>query len=295
MAEFRGIDVSAHNGGVDFNKVKAAEYSFAILRAGWCGHDGLIVRGKGYDARFDLNIQNALAAGLDVGVYVYSYARTPEAAKTAARQVLAMVGPHKLTMPIMWDFEDAGMYAVKALNGKPAPSTAAQNVAICKAFLGEIERAGYYAMLYTYTSFADNYLDMKALSAHDLWIADYRGYVGYKGPYGIWQHSSGGSVPGVSSARCDLNIAYRDYPAIIKAAGLNGLGAPPAPAPAPEPEEPQPPADHAACAARERELQSAAAQMARDNGELRAQLAAAQAEIAALGDKLQSAREMLTI
>lgn len=215
--EFKGIDVSYHNGAIDFNKVKAAGYSFAILRAGWCGYDGQIVKGKGYDARFDTFVKDALSAGLDVGVYVYSYAKTPEAAKVAAQQVLAMIKPYKLTMPIMWDYEDSALYASFGR---------AKNNELCKAFLDEIEAAGYYGMLYTYTSFANSYLDMSQLQKYDLWIADYRGYVGYKCAYGIWQYTSSGSVDGVSSARCDLNKAYRDYPSIIKAAGLNGLAPP---------------------------------------------------------------------
>lgn len=249
MAEFKGIDVSYYNGTIDFAKVKAAGYSFAILRAGWCGYDGLIVKGKGYDTRFDTYIKDAIAAGINVGVYVYSYAKTPEAAKVAAQQVLAMVKPYKLTMPIFWDYEDRALYASF---GK------AKNNEICKAFLDEIERNKYYAMLYTYTSFADSYLDMSRLQKYDLWIADYRGYVGYKGAYGIWQYTSSGSVPGVSSARCDLNTAYRDYPAIIKAAGLNGL----TPAPV------TPPSD-------------VTVELTAEIDKLKTQLAAAQDEIAA--------------
>ena len=79
--------------------------------------------------------------------------------------------------------------------------------------MDEVRALGYYPMLYTYTSFANSYLDMSALSGYDLWLADYRGYMGIQGA-GIWQYSSSGRMDGIAG-RVDLNIAYKDYPAPI--------------------------------------------------------------------------------
>lgn len=110
----------------------------------------------------------------------------------------------------MLDFEDAKTYAPLGRN---------KNTAIVRTFLEDLEAGGYYAMLYTYTSFAQNYLNMSELKAYDLWIADYRSSVGYPGSYGIWQYSSNGRVPGINGA-VDLNIAYQNYASIIRRAGL---------------------------------------------------------------------------
>ncbi len=208
--EIKGIDVSKFQGDIDWKKVAADGYKFAIIRVGWCGYDGLIT--TGFDAYFDKNMQGATEAGLDIGVYLYSYAKTPEAAQIAAGEVLRFVAPYNLLYPIFFDFEDAELYSGFSRD---------LNTRICEGFLDEIEANNYYAMLYSYTYFLTAYLDMETLSKYDLWVADYRGYVGYTGSYGIWQYSSTGSVDGIVG-NVDLNISYKDYPELIKAAGLNG-------------------------------------------------------------------------
>ena len=211
VAEYLGIDVSKYQGQIDWNKVAAAGYKFAFVRLGWCNYDGTIT--EGLDPFYATNMKNAIAAGIDVGVYVYSYAKTTAAAQVCAKKVLEMVKPYKLTMPIAWDYEDSKTYASL---GK------ATNNAICKAFLDIIQQANYYAILYTYTSFINAYLDWSGLTAYDKWIADYRGYCGYTGTYSIWQYSSNGSVDGISG-RCDMNKMYKDLPSLIKERGLNGF------------------------------------------------------------------------
>lgn len=218
MSELHGIDISEHNGVVDFKKVKAAGKSFVFLRLGWAGYDGKIVDNKGLDRRFFTNLTNALAAGLNVGVYVYSYCKTPAAAKIAAQETLDLVKSYKLTYPIAFDIEDTSATRYDQMSK-------ADNNAIVAAFLDEIEAANYYGMLYTYKSFAENYLDMSKLGKYDFWLAQYANKVTYKGSYGIWQHKGDvpgfvGYCPGVTGA-CDLNISYKDYASLIAVTGLN--------------------------------------------------------------------------
>ena len=208
--EFKGIDVSKYQGSINWSQVKGAGYDFAFIRVGYCNYDGTIA--EGFDPYYEVNMKNAIAAGMNVGVYVYSYAKTTDAARVCANAVLEKIKPYKLTMPVAFDYEDSKTYASLGKNN---------NTAICKEFLQTIQNAGYYSMLYTYTSFANSYLNMSDLSAFDTWIADYRGYVGYKGSYGIWQYSSTGTVPGISG-NVDMNIAYKNYPAIIS--GSSGGG-----------------------------------------------------------------------
>lgn len=209
-----GIDVSKYQGHIDWNKVKASGQYFAFVRVGFCNSDGSITNASGFDPYFHENMKNAIAAGMNVGVYVYSYANTVQGAINCANNVINYVTPYKVTMPIVFDYEDSKTYASMSKQ---------TNVDICKAFLGRVQELGYYSMLYTYTNFANSYLDMSQLSAYDFWVADYRATLGYKGNYSIWQYSSSGEVPGISG-RVDMNRMYKDLPKIIKDAGLNGLG-----------------------------------------------------------------------
>lgn len=219
--EIPGIDISKHNGAINWQQVAAAGKKFAIIRVGWAGYDGRIAANGGLDSLFHTNVQGALAAGIDVGVYVYAYCKTVAAAKIAAQETLGLIAPYKLTYPVVFDMET---------DGTPyAGYTKAQNTEIARAFLDAIQDARYYAMLYTFKSFALSSLNMSELAAYDLWLA----HVGangtalsktdYTGAYGIWQYSWTGKVSGIPN-NVDLNWAYKDYPAIIRAAGLNGLG-----------------------------------------------------------------------
>lgn len=202
----KGIDVSKYQNTIDWPRVAASGVHFAFVRVGWAGYEGGI--DEGLDPCFARNMAGAAAAGLAVGAYVYGYCKTPAAARRAAREAAALLAPYRLTMPLAFDIEDAATY--KALGR-------AQSSAVAAAFLEEAKARGYWPMLYTYTSFAQSYLDMSTLSAYDLWLADYRGYMGIEGA-SIWQHTSDGRVDGISG-RVDLNIAYKDYPALIGGQG----------------------------------------------------------------------------
>lgn len=214
------IDVSKYQGAIDWAKVKADGVKGAIIRCGYANRDGSITE----DAYFKRNMEGAAAAGIPVGVYVYSYSRDEAGARKAAENVLKMVQPYKLEYPLCWDYENAG---IAMTLGK------AKNTAICKAALEVWEQAGYYAMLYSYKSFVNSYLYMNQLAKYDFWLAHYTSKTNYAGPYGMWQYSSKGKVAGIVknvvagvSGNVDMNHCYRDYPAIIKGAGLNGFAAP---------------------------------------------------------------------
>lgn len=210
----QGIDVSKYQGSIDWQKVRAAGIEFAIIRIGWAGYEGGIDEGK--DPTFDANMRGAIAAGIPVGAYVYSYCKTETAARRAAREAAALCAPYRLTMPLVFDLEDSATYTSL---GKAAAT------AIADAFLDEVEKAGYYAMLYSYKSFVQTLLDMGKLAKYDFWLAHYTSQTDYKGPYGIWQYTSDGSVPGING-RVDMNIAYNDYPSMIGGRELGETVAP---------------------------------------------------------------------
>jgi len=211
-AAIEGIDVSRYQGVIDWGAAARAGVRFALVRAGWGGYEGGIE--EGFDPRFAANSTGARAAGLGVGAYLYSYMKTPAAAHAAAAGFLRLALPFSPDYPLVLDFEDSPTYAGQSKS---------KNTDIARTFLEDLEAGGCYAMLYTYTSFAESCLLMNRLAAYDLWLADYRSRPGYRGSWGIWQYSGSGRVAGISGA-VDLDRTDRDYPALIRAAGLNGLG-----------------------------------------------------------------------
>lgn len=205
----RIMDVSRYQGEIDWEKVRASgQIDGAMLRAVSTSRS---FGGVYIDPAFERNYAGCRRAGIPAGAYYYTYAKTPEqAAEELARLKEALAG-RTWELPVAVDVEDGTLRALcpAALSRLTADAAAA------------IERWGLYAMVYTYTSFADTALDMDALAAYDIWLADYRG----KRPahrHGMWQYTSKGSVPGVTGS-VDLSYAYRDYPAIIRRAGLTRL------------------------------------------------------------------------
>lgn len=207
--KIRGIDVSYCQTKVDWQKVKEEGIRFAMVRVGYCMNDGALK----VDRMFKSHMEGAVAAGLDVGVYLYSYATSPSAAKKAAQQVLKAVEPYRLTYPIALDMEYDDEYIKNSKEN---------NTAIAAAFLQEIEKGGYYAMLYCSKDFLDSHLLPERLTAYDKWIAQYASKCTSAHKHGIWQYSGSGKVRGVAE-KVDLDVAYKDYPRIIRRAKLNKL------------------------------------------------------------------------
>ena len=201
------MDVSRWQGRIDWDKVKASGKV-----------DGVMLRvlgsksGKPYvDPQFERNYAECTARGIPVGGYYYTCAATAQQTAAELTALRTALEGKTFQLPIAIDVEDAKLKSM----------TPKELSALVKLYAAEIERWGLYAMVYTYTNFADTALDMSALSAYDLWIADYRS----KRPtrkHGMWQYTDKGSVPGVRGP-VDLSHAYKDYPAIIKRAGLTRI------------------------------------------------------------------------
>lgn len=217
--DMKGIDVSAHNGIIDWQKVRADGISFAILRAGF----GKLAKQK--DDRFEENYAGAKAAGIPVGAYWYSYAMTPEEAELEAEVFLSVIAGKQFEFPVYFDLEEKKQFDL----GKEKVS------AIMRAFLERVEAAGYFAGLYGSASSLMTHTADDIKSRYTIWLAHWVDQTNYGGAYGIWQHFEKGSVDGING-NVDLDIGYKDFPAIIKAKGLNGWGKeevlpnPPAPA-----------------------------------------------------------------
>ena len=201
----KGIDVSAHQGKIDWKKVNV---DFAILRAGF----GKVISQK--DEQFEANYSGAKAAGIPVGAYWYSYAMTPDEARQEADVFLEVIKGKQFEYPVYFDIEEQKQLAL----GKEKVS------AIIKAFLEKVEKAGYWVGLYMSASPLTDCVTDDIKSRYAVWVAN----VGvskpsYSGTYGMWQYSWKGSVPGINGD-VDMDYAYVDYPAKIKERGLNGFG-----------------------------------------------------------------------
>lgn len=209
-----GIDVSEHQGtGFNFQNLKNSGYSYVILRCGFVSRK---------DYRFEEYYAAAKAAGLDVGVYFYSYAENAAEAAHEAELCLNYIQGKQFEYPIYFDFEDP--YA-QSYNGALAQQ-------ICNAFLSRIEAAGYLPGLYGYASWLDpNYgawvPTSSICSKWECWMANY--YNGspvnvksanYPSTYGMYQYTSSNYVNGVGPL--DTNVCYKDYPSIVKTYHFNG-------------------------------------------------------------------------
>ncbi len=200
MGTKKVIDVSYHNGTIDWEKVKAAGVDGAILR---CGYGDNIASQD--DKQWKRNADECTRLGIPFGVYLYSYAKSAAQAKSEAEHVLRLVKGYKLSYPVYYDLEEAG--------------TQSGAVDRMKIFAEIIEKAGYWCGLYCNKSWWDNYL--KSLgSRYTKWIARYNDTLGMDG-VDMWQYTSGGSVNGISG-RVDMNHCYRDFPKEI--AGWTGAG-----------------------------------------------------------------------
>ena len=218
----KGLDVSKFQGEIDWEKVRAAGYQFAMLRAGY-GSDTL-------DEQFRRNASECNRIGLPIGVYWFCYATSAADAVTEAEGCLAAVSPYRLEYPVCYDIEQASVdYASK--QGITVTSSLAQ--AFVRNFCDRVEKAGYFAMYYSNRNFISQYLGTELSQRYALWYARYTDT--FDGTdCGIWQYTNQGSVPGISG-NVDLDTAYVDYPSVIRSAGLNHLSGS-----TPSPEEPSP-------------------------------------------------------
>lgn len=204
----KGIDVSTWQGNIDWKKVKADGIEFAMIRSSF----GKENPEKQTDNKFHQNMQNAKAAGMPVGAYHYSYATTVKDAKKEADFFLSVIKGYQFEYPVAFDIEDASQMNL----GKTLITD------IIMAFCERVQSAGYYVSVYTNLDWINNRIDMDRVKIFDIWLAQWNDKPTYNGNFGMWQYTSTGKVNGISG-NVDMDIAYLDYPQVIKNAGLNGF------------------------------------------------------------------------
>ncbi len=199
-----GVDVSAYQNAIDWETAHASGVEFAIIRAGFRGY------GSGeltVDERFHENMEGALRAGVDVGVYFFSQAISAEEAIEEAEMVLEMVKGYDLTYPIVYDWE-----VITTDSARTDAMSVAMLTDCTVAFCETIEAAGYTPMVYQNKRTSLLKLDLQEVTGYDFWLAEYNEEATFYYHYDMWQYSSTGRVPGIEGD-VDLNICFKDYTA----------------------------------------------------------------------------------
>lgn len=193
----KGIDVSKHNGAIDWSSVPSSGISFAFIKAGSTK--------SGVDPYFDANMRGAQNAGLKVGVYLYSYATTVEQAQNEANLLLGWLSNYTVTFPVVYDVEDS---CHKGMSQE-------QLQALINTFCSTVSAAGYYPMVYS----SKNWFNQRIGNVgYDKWVAQYADNLEYNGA-SFWQCTSHGSVAGVGT-RVDINYQFKDFSSLIISDGF---------------------------------------------------------------------------
>lgn len=206
-----GVDISEWQGDeVDFTKIKEQGYSFVILRAGFA---------TTIDDCFEGNYAKAKEAGLDVGVYLYSYADNTEEARQEAEALLNWLSGKQLEYPVYYDLEDPKCHGNMSVE---------QLTEIAFTFLDLLSAKGWLVGFYSCKSWLETKFDTAAIGAnYECWMAQfvssgtYDIYDRYDDVYGMWQYSCTGTVDGVPGG-VDMNVCFKDYPGICRLYGFNG-------------------------------------------------------------------------
>lgn len=215
FSRMMGIDVSEHNKTVDFNKVKADGIDFVYVRVGYTGYTKKRLS-LNYDRYYQENITNALAAGLQVGVYWYSQALNEEEALQEANMLLNVIGSYNITLPVVYDYEFAGEKEDGRLDS--ANLSKDQMTANSLAFLNRVSQMGYTPCFYANYSFLNNRVYASQISSiAKIWLAHYNPSTDYAGDYEYWQYTSDGKVNGISG-RVDMNVWYQGAQANVPTA-----------------------------------------------------------------------------
>ena len=197
-ATAQGIDVSEHQGRIDWNAVKASGIDFAILRVGF----GAPSWGGRVDYQFNRNISECERLGIPYGVYIYSYAFDNQQAADEASMVIDCLSGHNPRLPVYYDLEDRTIIADGRQSGIASRA---------QTFCNKISSAGYKPGIYANLNWFNNILTDPVFKSGswDHWIAQYNSQCHYTGSYSFWQYTSRGKVSGISG-NIDMNYAYVD-------------------------------------------------------------------------------------
>lgn len=195
----KGIDVSSHQGNIDWNLVAQDGVEFAIIRVGYRGYgsEGRLV----VDEKFEDNIKGAKAAGIKVGVYFFSQAINETELLEEANLVLEQIAPYSIECPVVYDVEKT------SAAGRMNAISVEDRTHLTQLFCQTIENSGYKPMIYHNTEMGALLINIAKLENYDKWYASYSDQMFYPYEYKIWQYSDKGKIQGISTD-VDLNISF---------------------------------------------------------------------------------------
>lgn len=185
-----GIDISEHNGYIDFSKLKETEVEFVILRVGWIGNK----QNHTIDKYFEDYYQKAKANGFKIGIYVYNYCRSVATLDTGCQWIEKQLSGKQIDMPIFLDMEDVSISAI----GKEKLTLQ------CKYFCDYFERRGYTTGIYANKFWFTNLLDTNQILNHKIWLAEWNSKITFKYKVDLWQYTNNGHFNGITG-RVDTN------------------------------------------------------------------------------------------
>ncbi len=200
----RGIDVSEHQGVIDWKAVHDDGVQFAIIRAGYRGYSE---GGLFEDTYFTQNIKGALAAGIKVGVYFFSQAVSTQEATDEAQYLLTLISGYNVSLPVFFDWEfvtNDGETRTENVSGSTITDC-------CLAFCSVVESAGYKAGVYFYRSLGYYDYELDRLSNLMLWASTPGEYPDFYYKHSMWQYSCAGTVKGIEGSS-DLNLLFEEMP-----------------------------------------------------------------------------------
>ena len=197
----RGIDISRHNGSVDFQAVRSSGMDFVILRGAYRGYgeDGALH----LDEAFQENLAGAENAGLDVGVYVFSQAITEEEAIEEAELIISALQGKKISLPVVFDPESI-LDEKARTDGVSGEQFTKNTIAFCE----RIREAGYQPMVYSNMIWETEFFDLSKLTDYPIWFADYEDIPQSPYWFSVWQYAEDGSVPGVQGI-VDMDVMFQ--------------------------------------------------------------------------------------
>ncbi|NBJ91574.1 glycoside hydrolase family 25 protein [Parablautia muri] len=198
----KGIDVSKHQGEIEWDKVAEDGVSYAFIRAGYRGSsEGKLIE----DEFFVDNMEGAAENDVDIGIYFYTQAMTPKEAKEEAEFVIELIEPYDVDYPVVLDLEET-----ESASARTAEMTKEEFTKVAIAFCETIKEAGYTPMIYGNLKTFMIMLDLEQIEDYEKWFAYYDETVYFPYAFNIWQYSSKGSIAGIKGD-VDLNICMKDY------------------------------------------------------------------------------------
>lgn len=200
-----GMDVSQHNGKINFKKAKRDGIEFVFIRVGYTGYTKSSFS-LNLDKKYKTYIKDATKAGLKVGVYWYSQSTKVSEAKKEAKALLKAIKGYSITMPVVFDYEFADTKKGRLDSAKLSKTNMTANAL---AFLNTVSNAGYDACIYASENFLGEHLYANQISSNfKVWLANYSSKTNYKGDYEFWQHTAKGRVSGLRG-NVDINFWYK--------------------------------------------------------------------------------------